>query len=212
MVFRTRYEDNLIDTAWARGFLENGASIWDKNADYNAFLGLPKRWFERFGIWRRSTIPRLADPMEQVRILKRTRPDIIRGNPFELVNLALTIRREGIDGVNPRLVFTIGKPLDQGRRDIIESVLHTKVFDYYGTTELGCVAWECSERRGYHVSSDTVVLEVINEKGDVARSGESGKVICTGLLSYTMPFIRYDLGDVGVTSDEPCPCGRVCHY
>jgi phenylacetate-CoA ligase len=208
MVFRTRYEDNLIDTVWARGFLEDGASVWDKNADYNAFLGLPKRWFEHFGIWRRSTIPRLASPLEQIRVLKQTRPDIIRGNPFELVNLALTMRREGIEGINPRLVFTMGSLLDQGRRDLIESVLSTKVFDFYGTTELGCVAWECSERKGYHINSDTVVLEVINDKGEAAGSGESGRVICTGLFSFAMPFIRYDLGDIGVVSEKSCPCGR----
>lgn len=208
MVYRTRWEDNLIDAGWARGFLENGASIWDRNADYNAFLGLPKRWFEHFGIWRRSTIPRLADPMEQIRVVKRIRPTIIRGNPFEIVNLALTIRREGIEGITPRLVFTMGSLLDGERRGLIESVLKTKVFDYYGTTEVGCVAWECSERRGYHINSDTVVLEVTNNKGEPARTGESGRIVCTGLLSFAMPFIRYDLGDVGIVSDESCPCGR----
>jgi phenylacetate-CoA ligase len=207
-IYRTRPEDNLIDIVWARAFLENGANIWDKNADFHAFQSIPKRWFEHFGIWRRTTIPSLADPMKQIGMLKQAGPDVIRGNPCLLVNLVTIIQRKGIEGIDPRLVFTMGNLLDQDSRALIESVLHTRVFDYYGTTELGCIAWECSEHTGYHINSDSVVIEVINEKGEPARKGERGKLICTGLLSYAMPFIRYNIGDVGILGAKSCPCGR----
>jgi len=141
-------------------------------------------------------------------MIERARPDIIRANPSELVSLAMTVQREKINGINPRLVFTMGSLLDEQSRTFIESMLHTTVIDYYGSTELGCVAWECNMRSGYHINIDTVVVEVINEDGAVANARERGRLVCTGLISYTMPFIRYDTGDIGILADEVCPCGR----
>jgi len=102
----------------------------------------------------------------------------------------------------------MGSLLDKHNRILIESVLHAKVFDYYGAMETGLMAWECCKHMGYHINSDTLTLEVINDKGEPAGSGERGKIIVTGLLSYTMPFIRYNIGDIGALSDKCCPCGR----
>jgi len=38
--------------------------------------------------------------------------------------------------------------------------------------------------------------------------GEEGKIVVTDLTNYGMPFIRYEVGDVGVPSDRVCGCGR----
>jgi phenylacetate-CoA ligase len=209
MVYRTRSEDNLIDAVWARAFLENGQRIWDKRADYHAYPYLPKRWFEHFGVWRRTTIPTLADPKKQMEQLKQIQPDIISGPPSSLVNLTETIQRERVGGINPRLVFTMGSLLDQRSRALIGAVLRARVFDYYGSTEVGCIGWECSSQDGYHMNSDAVIVEVVNREGEPVKAGESGRVVCTGLISYTMPFIRYDLGDIGVLGSDRCSCGRV---
>ena len=38
--------------------------------------------------------------------------------------------------------------------------------------------------------------------------GEIGNVHITTLNNYAMPLIRYDIGDMGVESDDECPCGR----
>lgn len=208
LVYRTWREDNLIDAVWARAFFENGQRVWDRCADYHAYPYLPKRWFEHFGVWRRTTIPTLADTRKQIELLKQIRPDIIRGPPPELVNLAETIQRETVGGINPRLIFTLGSLLDQKSRELIRTVLGAKVFDYYGSTEVGCIGWECSSYDGYHINNDAVIVEVVNMEGEPVRAGESGRIVCTGLISYTMPFIRYYIGDVGVLGSERCSCGR----
>ena len=208
MSYRTTREDNLIDIVWARGCREDGQRIWDKNADYHSYLYIPRRWFEHLGIWRRTTIPTFAPIYRQVEVVKRARPDIIRGNSFELATLARAVQRDGIEEIRPRLVFQMGQFLDEQTRKLIESALHTKVFDFYASTELGCLAWECSEHFGYHINMDSVVLEVLDNNDEPVSPGERGKLICTGLLSHAMPFIRYNMGDVGSLSDESCPCGR----
>jgi phenylacetate-CoA ligase len=207
-IYRSRSEDNLVDVTWAFAFLENGQRFWDRCADYHSFLGLPSRWFERLGIWRRTTIPSLAEPAEQIPLLKQLKPDVIRGNPDDLLNLVSTLRRDRVQGLNSRLVFTMGALLDRRSREIIESALGAKVFDYYGSTELGCIAWECSMQKGYHINTDSVVLEVVDPKGHQVRAGENGRLVCTGLIAHTMPFIRYDTGDIGALDDRTCPCGR----
>jgi phenylacetate-CoA ligase len=37
---------------------------------------------------------------------------------------------------------------------------------------------------------------------------DRGRVVVTGLYNYAMPFIRYQIGDVAVAGERPCPCGR----
>jgi phenylacetate-CoA ligase len=206
VVFLRKEDNDFYDMVWARTSLENGKRLWDSTA-YFKFHFPPKFWFERLGIWRKEIISLLDDPEKQIESLRRIRPDVIRGNAFQLVNLAKIIKEKEIEDINPRLVFSMGSLLDRKSRELIESAFGAEVFDYYGATELGCIAWECSEHRGYHINIDTVVVELI-KKGRVANPGEIGKIICTGLHSFAMPFIRYDTGDVGIASDEKCPCGR----
>jgi phenylacetate-CoA ligase len=40
------------------------------------------------------------------------------------------------------------------------------------------------------------------------KEGSSGEIVVTDLLNYGMPFIRYAMGDMGILTDEQCPCGR----
>ncbi len=69
------------------------------------------------------------------------------------------------------------------------------------------MASECSHHSGLHVASDNVVLEFVKD-GEHVAPGEEGKVLVTSLHNYSMPFIRYDIGDVGKPSDKSCQCGR----
>jgi len=206
VVFLRKEDNDFYDMVWARTSLENGRRLWDSTA-YFKFHFPPKFWFERIGIWKKEIISLLDDPEKQIATLRRIKPDVIRGNVFQLVNLARIIKQKGLEGINPRLIFSMGSLLDYHSRELIESAFCAEVFDYYGATELGCIAWECSEHRGYHINIDTVVVEFIN-KGRMTGLGKMGKIICTGLNSFAMPFIRYDTGDIGIPSDEKCPCGR----
>jgi len=205
-VYLTKKDSGFYDMVWTRTFFENGENLWDKIVDIR-FRFPPKSWLEHYGIWRKTRVSALDDPRKQFEKIRWVRPDVIRADPYSLVTLARVVRQVGIDGINPRLVFTMGSLLDQHTRALIESALHTRVFDCYGTVELGCMAWECSARAGYHINIDTFVVEFIKD-GEVVGKGEKGKIVCTGLHSFAMPFIRYDIGDVGIASEEGCSCGR----
>jgi len=38
--------------------------------------------------------------------------------------------------------------------------------------------------------------------------GEHGRIVITDLNNYSMPLIRFDIGDTGSMLSEKCPCGR----
>ncbi len=206
VVYQHKKDSLFYDMVWARTSLENGKRLWDRTA-YFKFHFPPKFWFERLGIWRKELISLLDSPEEQIDSLRRVKPEIIRGNAFQLVNLARVIKEKAIKDINPRLVFSMGSLLDSEARSLIESSFKAEVFDCYGATELGCIAWECSEHKGYHINIDTVVVEFVKD-GKVVGPEEMARIVCTGLHSYSMPFIRYDIGDIGILSEEKCSCGR----
>jgi phenylacetate-CoA ligase len=107
----------------------------------------------------------------------------------------------------PRLMFSFGELLDDNSRKIINSAFGTEIFDTYGCTEAGDIAWECSERAGYHINSDLITTEFVKDNEPVAPD-ESGEIIITPLWNYAMPLIRYKIGDVGKSCDDICSCGR----
>jgi phenylacetate-CoA ligase len=205
-IFFTRKDYSFLEMIWARGFLENGLKLTDKRASIE--YGLPfKSWVQHLGIWRKELLSVENDPESQASILEKMNPDVVTGYPFDLELLARMIKKKEVLGMRPRLVFSIGSFLDKKARDIINSAFGVEVFDYYASGELGCMAWECSEHNGYHMNIDAFIMEFLKD-GNPAVPGEKGRIICTALHSYAMPLIRYETGDVGISSDEPCPCGR----
>ncbi len=194
------------DMAWTRASLAAGRRLYDRVV-YFKFFFPSRRWFERLGIWRRLLLSLADSPAENLARLRALRPAAIRGNPLTLRELAWEARRLGVDDIRLRRIYTMGSLLDPDARRLLEEVFHGVVFDAYGATEIGCIAWECPRHTGYHLSIDTAVVQLENN-GQPCRPGEAGRVIATHLGAHTMPFIRYDLGDIATAGDTPCPCGR----
>ncbi|HVT88190.1 MAG TPA: glycosyltransferase [Tepidisphaeraceae bacterium] len=97
--------------------------------------------------------------------------------------------------------------LVEEQRQFIESSFGCPVYNRYGSTEFSNIASECSHRRGLHINSDHVLVEVVDEN-DRPVIDEVGEIVVTDLDSYDMPLIRYRIGDRGVLSSEKCNCGR----
>jgi len=41
------------------------------------------------------------------------------------------------------------------------------------------------------------------------KNGEEGKVVVTSLHNYSMPFIRYEIGDTAIQGGGTCSCGSM---
>lgn len=148
-------------------------------------------------------LPVSLDEKTQYNLLKRTDPDVVMGYPSNLLLISKILN----DDIKIDFIRTEGELCTKEAMDYIERSFKTNVYDEYGSAEFANIAWQCKEKEKYHISIDNLVLEFLNENEEIDY-GEKGKIIITSLENYAMPFIRYDIGDIGIPSDEKCNCGR----
>ena len=141
-------------------------------------------------------------------LIAKHQPRFIRGYPSGLYILAQYLRKNNLAPVEPKAVFTTAEALIPKQRQLIEEVFKCRVFDGYGCGDGGGSAIECSEHNGHHIPVQRVVTEFVDDAGQTVPTGRSGKIVLTDLFNYSMPFIRYEVGDRGTLSDQTCPCGR----
>ena len=146
------------------------------------------------------------DMRRYARILNSWKPAFIRGYPSALKEFADFIETEGITVRRPKAVFATSEKLYPQVRSRIEDVLNARVFDTYGANDGGVSASE-RECGNLHVDTERSILEVVNEDNCQIASGK-GRVLATSLMNFAMPFLRYDLGDEVIATDEQCTCGR----
>lgn len=139
--------------------------------------------------------------------LRRFKPKVLHGFTSPIFLLANFLRKEGVTDVSFSSIHTEGEPLLGFQRRLIESVFNCRVFDHYGSVEIGVIAQECEKHSGLHINAEERVVEFVKDGEDVS-SEEEGEMVITDLNNYAMPFIRYNLEDVGTPTDEPCACGR----
>jgi phenylacetate-CoA ligase len=125
------------------------------------------------------------------------KPDFVRGYSGALNIFATHLLRNPQFKINPRAVFTSASTLLPNYRRTTERAFNAKVYDYYGCNEVSHIAAQCGQHPSLHVTEENIYLEIVDDKGKQVNPGEEGEILVTNLNSYDMPFIRYDLGDIG---------------
>jgi phenylacetate-CoA ligase len=198
-------EDAFEGYLWARGYLAHGLRPRRLQAKIALPQNIPRRphaW-QRLGLLRRTYLSTGEPPHAKVEWLQRTRP-------YSLVCWASVLNEictalEHTDAlIKVPLVFSTSDMLWPELRQRVEHRLGAKVVDVYGAVETGPIAWECPAGGGYHVHSDLVAVELVDEQG---RPSARGRVVCTVLWRRAFPFIRYALGDLAEWSTTACSCG-----
>lgn len=160
-----------------------------------------ERWLNSF----RMTQDRME---EFVNELNEFKPVQITAFAENLYDLARFIEERKLFIYTPKSVLTSAGVLYPHMRETIQRVFKAPVFDRYGSREVGDIACECEHHKGLHISSATHYIEILNENGLPVQPGEYGEIVITLLTNYSMPLIRYRIGDLGVMSEEDCTCGR----
>jgi phenylacetate-CoA ligase len=106
-----------------------------------------------------------------------------------------------------RAVLTYGELIPEDVRAACRETWGVPVQDIYCCEELGYIASQCPLHEHYHVPSETVLVEILDEQGRPCAPGQVGSVVLTPLHSFAMPLIRYAIGDYAEVGG-PCPCGR----
>lgn len=165
--------------------------------------------FQRIGPAKLIRLFRNMPMDEQIAILKRSRPTLIKGRPSTLWQLALALQEQGIRPPSPRLIFTGAEMLFSHVRLLLQDVFNCRVVDYYNCEEVGNLAWQCPDHADrMHPNTATGWLEAVGPDGQPVAQGREGRLVVTNLYNHTMPFIRYALGDRGVLlGSHSCSCG-----
>ena len=174
----------------------------------------PRAIVRRIGSYLRNEIPLRTGILSEGRIdayidrINAIRPVQILALPSAAHEVARRAEMLGRVIVPPRAVMVSAEPLLPEMRPPIEGGFRAPVFDRYGSQEVADVACECAYHRGLHISALTHYVEVVRSDGRPCDPGEIGEIAITLLTNYSMPLIRYRIGDFGALAPDPCPCGR----
>ena len=160
-----------------------------------------------FNVYAQRCISIFDDIDVQINRIGGIDPDVLDGYSSSIVLLAK--RCDDIDdhNINPRLMFGNAEVIDEGSVKYVEDVFDAPYYDQYGSVEFNRTAWQCPSKLGYHLDVDSVITQFLDDEGNEVSYGERGRIVLTSLFNYAMPFIRYDIGDVGVPLDGLCDCG-----
>lgn len=143
----------------------------------------------------------------QAELLRARSPHDLLVYPSNARALCRYARRHPVRLPDLRAVHTYGEPLTPDVRAACRETWGVPVYDTYSCEEAGFLALQCPQGERYHVQSETVLVEILDEQGEPARPGQVGAVVLTVLHGFAMPLIRYAIGDYAEVGED-CPCGR----
>lgn len=137
--------------------------------------------------------------------LVKKRPIYVVGYPSMIRALAQRTLERGIKLKFDKII-TRGWVVPDEAWDLCRGAFDAPLIDQYGANEIGQVACQCPHCTDYHINSEGVLMEVLDDKGEPVSRGETGRVVLTGFYNYAMPFIRYEIGDFAQRSEAHSPC------
>jgi len=142
-----------------------------------------------------------------VKIINSFKPDLIRAYAGSLYEICKFVEKKGMAVHKPKVIVSSAEKLRREMRERIENVFGTKIFDFYGSREVNGIAGECKAGL-LHVFMFNNYVEVLNKHNRSVREGEMGKIIVTTLHNYSMPLIRFEIGDTAILGPKRCKCGN----
>jgi phenylacetate-CoA ligase len=77
-----------------------------------------------------------------------------------------------------------------------EKQLGIPIINEYGASELDLIFAFRNTEGEWEINAETLFVEILDDKGAVLPYGKKGIVIT--LFNKAHPFIRYDIGDIGI--------------
>lgn len=146
-----------------------------------------------------------------IRLINRFRPHAIVGYSGQLVDVARYVRdHPGLLTWKAKTLVNAAEGLQPGQRELLQQYLVDQVFLSYGCREFMSIGMECDRHVGYHLNTDNLLVEAVDDDGQPVAPGQEGRIVVTDFHNAATPFIRYEIGDIGIMAppDERCACGK----
>ena len=197
---------------WASNIHRFGWFGIDFNTSYQArFYGLPmdfignkKEKFKDFLSHRfRFSIFDLSDAVLEKMLIKfqHKKFDYINGYTSSIVLFAKFLQKKNIvlKTICPSLkvCMVTSEMLFEADKILLEKQFGIPIVNEYGASEIDTFAFE--NRKGeWQVNSETIFIEILDDENLVLPYGKEGRIVITSLFNTAHPFIRYEIGDIGI--------------
>ena len=88
---------------------------------------------------------------------------------------------------------------------LLEKQFGIPIVNEYGASELDLIAFQSRSvgtEGEWQVNSETLFVEILDENNQVLPYGQEGRIVITSLFNKAHPFIRYDIGDIGLLDEK----------
>ncbi len=201
---------------WASNIYRFGWYGIDFNTSYQArFYGIPmdfignikERLKDFFSHRYRFSIFDLSDDVLEhfLNHFKTKKFDYINGYTSSIVLFAKFLQKKDIvlKSICPTLkvCMVTSEMLFEEDKQLLEKQFGIPIVNEYGASELDLIAFQNPEGQ-WQVNSETLFVEILDENNQVVPNGTSGRIVITSLFNKAHPFIRYDIGDIGVLDEK----------
>ena len=177
------------------------------------FYGIPldkkgyykERFKDRLSKRYRFSVFDLSDAAFEAHLqkFKSTSFDYINGYTSSIVQFAKFLERQSIrlTSICPTLKACVvtSEMLFEKDKKLMEQQFGVPVINEYGASELDLIAFQ-NTNNDWQLNSETLYIEILDENDKIMPYGEEGRIVITSLYNEAHPFIRYDIGDIGVLS------------
>jgi len=212
------YEPHLSedDHLWARAFF--AAGIGPKDIALNAFsyhlvaAGLTfHSGLRKVGA---TVVPSGTSSSQiQVQLIQDLKVTAYVGTPSFLSSIIVKAGEMGFDfkkDFRLKKACFAAEPLFPDMRRSFEKDYDIDTYQMYGATEVGDVAYECSQKNGWHICEETIVEIVDPATGKNVAPGQLGEIVVTRLNDIFF-LLRFGTGDLSRIIIDECPCGRTSY-
>ncbi|MHC4574518.1 MAG: phenylacetate--CoA ligase family protein, partial [Planctomycetota bacterium] len=148
------------------------------------------------------------DMRQHVKRWNHMKPKQVWAYTDSMYKFSKFVERQKLTVYSPGSIICTTANLLPEAREHIERTFKCEVFNQYGGREVGTIACECGLHDGMHIFVLHQKLEILDSRQKPVESEGIGEIVVTNLNNYSMPLIRYRIGDTGCFLNRQCPCGR----
>ena len=126
-------------------------------------------------------------------------------NNLEVLALANLARK---NPVKLEAVICFGQGVTADQRVLFRESFGARSLSIYSSQEGGLMGCQCGHENYFHLNSEIVLIEVLNDRHKPCGLKEQGSIVVTPFFSTAQPLIRYEQGDTAELL-TPCHCGSL---
>lgn len=96
-----------------------------------------------------------------------------------------------------KVCMVTSEMLFESDKKLLEKQFGIPIVNEYGASELDLIAFQNTNNE-WQVNAETLFVEILDQNNQPVQNGTEGKIVVTSLYNKAHPFIRYEIGDVGI--------------